>query len=222
MSGSGDIGLAHVNHDRNAERTGDRLRPPQRLEVVRRRRRLRQPRLDADDEVAMPLDGVARGRDVDVGEVLGVAVGDDAGFRPMLISTRIRSAAPPSRDGDDSSMRSAPCEPASTSTVTPSARQSGGTVLLAAGVGVDVDQARARPACRARRSYWRRPGEPGRPRQSCRRRSRRPRPIEAAADRSPVRLINRPVGPSRVQFGQPREIGERAAPAAAADRNCGE
>ena len=41
-----------------------------------------------------------------------------------------------------SSIRSAPCEPASTSDVTPSARHKPRVFLLAAGVRVDVDEAR--------------------------------------------------------------------------------
>ena len=62
------FGLSHVNHDRYAQRAGDRLRAPQRFEVVLARDVLRQPRLDADDDAAMPLDGRPHGAGVDVGD----------------------------------------------------------------------------------------------------------------------------------------------------------
>ena len=71
--------LAHVDHHRQIEGGDDLLRAPQHLVVVGAGDVARQPRLDADDDVAVLRDGVARRADIGAAEVHGVAVGQDAG-----------------------------------------------------------------------------------------------------------------------------------------------
>ena len=58
------IVLADVDHDRQIERRGRLLGAAQRLEVVGAGDVVRQPRLDADDDVAIARDGALRQRHV--------------------------------------------------------------------------------------------------------------------------------------------------------------
>jgi hypothetical protein len=74
-------GIAHVNHHRQLQRRSDRLRPPQRFHVVLAGYRARQPRLHANDEVAMRGDDFLRGLHVNAADVHQLAVGQDARAR---------------------------------------------------------------------------------------------------------------------------------------------
>ena len=71
--------LAHVNHHRQAEARGHFLRAIQHLEIVLAGDISRQPRLDADDEVAVLRNRVLRRADVGPRNVHRVAFGQDAG-----------------------------------------------------------------------------------------------------------------------------------------------
>src|SRR5262249_4428881 len=71
--------LADVDHHRQVERRGRLLRAPQRLEIVAAHDVLREPRLDAEDDVAVAGDGAACQRYVGARDVDQLAAGDDAG-----------------------------------------------------------------------------------------------------------------------------------------------
>ncbi len=72
-------GLPHVDHHGQAEGGGHFLRAPKHLVIVLARDIPRQPRLDADDEVAVLRDRVARRIDIRALQVHRVAFGQDAG-----------------------------------------------------------------------------------------------------------------------------------------------
>ena len=101
---------------------------------------LRQPRLHADDVVAMPLDCGARGADVGECEILGVAVGQDAGAADVdQHAARLRRRPRDRDDGVDAvGARRARVDPARDAV----AQQHAGTFQVAARMRVDVDQAR--------------------------------------------------------------------------------
>ena len=71
--------LTDVDHHRQIEGRGHFLGAPQHLEIVGAGDVVRQPRLDADDDVAVARDGVARRRTSARLDVHRVAVGQDAG-----------------------------------------------------------------------------------------------------------------------------------------------
>ena len=71
-------GLTHMDHQREAERGGEVLRPAKDLVVIRACHVAGQACLHSDDHVAVLRDRVARRADVGAGEVQRVAFGDDA------------------------------------------------------------------------------------------------------------------------------------------------
>ena len=91
--------LPHVDHDGQAERLDGLLRALQDFDVVRADDGLGEPRLDADDVVAVPLDGGACRADVGQREVLRVAVRQNSAAADVdEHAPRLRRG---SRDRDD-------------------------------------------------------------------------------------------------------------------------
>ena len=138
--GSGETRLPHVDHHRQIEGGGHLLRAPQHLVVVGAGDIPREPRLDADDEVAVLRDGVARRTDIGAADVHGVAVGQDAGAPDVdqHAAGLRRRPGDGNRVGDAiRSLRSGIDQPGDA--VREAER---GTVLVAGGVGMDVEQAR--------------------------------------------------------------------------------
>ena len=68
-----------MDHQRHVEGGGHFLRSTQHLVVVLTRHRPRQPRLDADDDVAVLGDRIAQRARIGERDVHGVAIGQNAG-----------------------------------------------------------------------------------------------------------------------------------------------
>ena len=127
-----------MDHHRQAEGLGRRLGAPQRLEIVGAGDVVRQSRLDADDEVAMAPDRPARQTDVGMAEVMQFAAGRDAGSGDIdqeaaHVRQRGRVGDPLVDAVGSERSRVDPCG---------HAVREGDRRTAAAGMGVDVDQAR--------------------------------------------------------------------------------
>ena len=133
--------LADVDHHRQIERCGRLLRAPQCLEIVGIGDVVRQSRLDADDDIAMARDGATRQGNVGEVDVVQFAAGaDDAAARDVHQHAADLRRSP--RDGGDliDVVRAgrAGVDPAGHAVLQGQWRP----FLAAAGVSVDVDQAR--------------------------------------------------------------------------------
>src|SRR5262249_8140379 len=123
------IRLANVDHHREIEGGGRLLRAPQRFEIVGVGHVFRQPRLDADDHVAMARDRPLRQGELATFMSCSSPAGEMTPVRAMF--TRARPTwGPVLATVAIWSMLSAPAEPASTQPVTPSCRSNAGPSLL--------------------------------------------------------------------------------------------
>ncbi len=130
--------LPHVDHDGQAERFDGLLRALQDLDVVRADDGLGQPRLDADDIVAVPLDGGACCADVRERKVLRVAVRQNSAAADVdEHAPRLRRGSRHRDDGVDAvRARRARVDPAGDAV----AQQHSRAFRIASRMRMDVDQ----------------------------------------------------------------------------------